>query len=140
MPDPGERLHIRIVDRDSTVLGWLGDPPRNPTWNIGPEATAGAWPRREAAALHTEYQQGQAWRGRRPQLVTATRTGDTGRVAAVVSDDGAWRVVPIMLDQGNGPRLRYRVTRHGIHVATVARVEDVARHVDLADLHEEPDS
>lgn len=137
MPDPDELLRIRIVNRHDTVIGWLQERPQTPGWNLGPEATAGAWPRRRAAALFTEYQAGQSWRGRRPQLLPATEAGDTAGMAALESSDGAWRVEPIQLDQGGGPRLRYRITRHGTHVATVATVAEVAAHVDLAALHED---
>lgn len=138
MPDPDELLRIRIVNRNDTVLGWLQERPQTPAWKLGPEPTAGAWPRARAAALCAEYQRGQAWRGRRPQLVpTATGAGDTAGMVALESPDGAWRVEPIQLDQGDGPRLRYRITRHGTHVATVATVDEVAAHVDLAALHED---
>lgn len=138
MPDPGELLHVRVVDRDGAVLGWLQQPPQNPAWNLGPEASAGAWPRQRAAQLFTDYQHGQAWRGRRPELVpAATRSGDTGGMAGLVSGDGAWRVEPRMLDEGGGPRLRYRITHHGLHVATVSTVEEVAQHVDLTVMRDE---
>jgi len=79
---------IRLHDhRAGTVLGWLGQPPITSGWHIVPEPQAGVWPRWEAAALSREYQAGQAWRGRGCELISATRTGDTGPVR-MVSDDG----------------------------------------------------
>lgn len=61
---------VRIVDRDGTVVGWLGDPPQDPGWNVvGDRGQAGTWPWRQAAGLFTEYQKAKAWRGLRPEMV-----------------------------------------------------------------------
>lgn len=56
---------------------------------------------------------------------------------AMISKDGAWRVEPIRLDRGDGPRLMYRITRHGIHQATVATTLAIEPYVSLADLVDE---
>ena len=69
MPD---QLHVRIEDRNGRTLGWLGQPPQTPGWNIVTDhADAGTWPRPRAAALDREYRHGQAWRGRFPRLTPA---------------------------------------------------------------------
>jgi hypothetical protein len=69
------------------------------------------------------------------RLLDAARRVMLGAVAMVAP--GGWRVVQVTVERDGLRRTTLRVTQHGVFVAEVRSVEELARYVDLATLAED---